>query len=384
MTDRLDSDDRGIFPAGFSDPVGDADLPWIGPDSGVPDPVPADRLGEEPEVVEAEDRGQRTAEELDHVPAFQAPGAEERAPAVPGIDLRDYSRNAQQKGWGAPCTSRRATVTLRVARVTVDVRIAELVGLVMRANEAQGYAYRAADTGAYNCRKIAGSSKWSNHAWAIAIDENWQTNPFTSPLRTDKPRWLVDRWNRYGFAWGGDYRRRQDAMHFEFMGTPVQAVAALTLARAELGGGSGGGSGGGQTYEEIPIGGVSKLWTRGEQVRQDQAACNDAGFSCTADGFCGLATVAVFKAFQLAAGIGQDGMFGPQSREKVRAVPPWRHHSPRAFQQVLRNRGWNITVDGVWGPRSAAVLKAFQREKGLMADGRPGPQSWTALHTRPR
>jgi hypothetical protein len=40
MTDQLDSDDRGIVPAGFSDPVGDADLPWIGPDFGVPDPVP--------------------------------------------------------------------------------------------------------------------------------------------------------------------------------------------------------------------------------------------------------------------------------------------------------------------------------------------------------
>jgi hypothetical protein len=112
-------------------------------------------------VVEAEDRGQRTADGggTRSRSGVRGPGAEEGAPAVPGIDLRDYSRNAQQKGWGTPCTSRRATVTLRVARVTVDVRIAELVGRIMRANEAQGYAYRAADTGAYNCRKIAGSSR---------------------------------------------------------------------------------------------------------------------------------------------------------------------------------------------------------------------------------
>jgi hypothetical protein len=377
MSDQLDSDDCGVFPVGFSDPVGDPDLPWIGHDLGVPDPVPEDRLAEEPDEVEVEDRGQRTAEELGHVPAHVDGESAAGPTAVPGIDLLDYSRNAEQKGWGKHCTCRRATVALRAARVTVDVRIAELVGLIMRANEAQGYAYRAADTGAYNCRQIAGSNRWSNHAWAIAVDENWQTNPFTSPLTTDKPRWLVDRWNRYGFAWGGDYRGRKDAMHFEFMGTPDQAGAALALARAELGGG-------GETYEEIPIGGVSRLWTKGEQVRQDQAACHDVGFSCPADGYCGPATVAVFTAFQLAAGISQDGMFGPRSREKVRAVPPWRSQGAREFQQALRDRGRTIAVDGVWGPRSAAALTAFQREHGLTADGRPGPQSWTALHTRPR
>jgi len=237
MTDIVENGGIGVFPPGFTDPVANPDVPWaVAADADQPDPVPVDRLDEEPADVKAEDRGQQVADELAAVP--EKPGSGDvgtAGGAVPGIDLRDYSRDAQQKGWGAPCSARRATVTLRAARVTVDVRLAELVGLIMPANEAQGYVYRAADTGAYNCRKIAGTTRWSNHAWGIAIDENWTTNPFTSPLTTDKPRWLIDRWNRYGFAWGGDYSGRKDPMHFEFMGSPAQAQAALELARRELG-----------------------------------------------------------------------------------------------------------------------------------------------------
>ena len=86
-----------------------------------------------------------------------------------------------------------------------------------------------------NCRMISGTTMWSLHAWGLAVDENWQTNPYTSPLRTDKPEWLVRRWNRYGFAWGGHYSGSKDAMHFEFMGAPGDVPAALALARDELG-----------------------------------------------------------------------------------------------------------------------------------------------------
>jgi Domain of unknown function (DUF1906)/D-alanyl-D-alanine carboxypeptidase/LGFP repeat len=158
---------------------------------------------------------------------------------VPGVSLTDYSLTPQQKGWGAPCAAAHTTVTLSSgARVTVDSRVAELVQLVMEANIRQGYSYRAADTGAYNCRHIASNPAlpWSNHAWALAIDCNWGTNPQHSPLITDRPAWERARWNRFGFAWGGDYHSPTvpDAMHVEFMGTPAQAAAATVLARAEL------------------------------------------------------------------------------------------------------------------------------------------------------
>lgn len=158
--------------------------------------------------------------------------------AVPGINLSDYGSRLPRAGWPGPCAGSYARVKINDAgaAVSVDVALAELVGLIMRANERDGYHYRPGDTGAYNCRKIGGTNSWSLHAYGLAIDENWQSNPYTSPLRTDKPAWLVQRWNRYGFAWGGHYSGKQDAMHFEFMGTPAQALQALALARAELGG----------------------------------------------------------------------------------------------------------------------------------------------------
>jgi hypothetical protein len=221
------------------------DIPWIVPaDDDHPDPVPPqERLDEEPGWdVEVADNGQND-DIHQHLTAPASipedhPARKFVQPGFPGLDLRDYSRLPDAKGWGAPCAAAHSTVLLSQARVTVDSRIAELVGLVMRACEARGYIFRAADTGAYNCRKIAGTNVWSNHAWALAVDCNWQSNPYTTAWSTDIPDWMHNLWNRYGFAWGGDYTGgKRDFMHFEFMGTPQQAQLALALARAELGGG---------------------------------------------------------------------------------------------------------------------------------------------------
>ncbi|WP_374225333.1 peptidoglycan-binding protein [Streptomyces sp. AC602_WCS936] len=41
-------------------------------------------------------------------------------------------------------------------------------------------------------------------------------------------------------------------------------------------------------------------------------------------------------------------------------------------------RGWSISVDGVYGPGSRNACLAFQREKGLAADGIVGPATWQA------
>jgi hypothetical protein len=251
-----DDQDHGWYPEGFINPAQDPVIEWIVPATD-DDPVPPeDRLAEEPVEVTAagdddpeDDPNDNLALELRGPDAsFPAPESDDADPALPrkfvqpgfgGLDLRDYSRNAQQKGWGAPCSAARATVRLSQAAVTVDARLAELTGLIMRACEARGYIFRAQDTGAYNCRYISGTTVWSNHAWAIAVDVNWQSNPYTTRVgATDIPDWMHNLWNRYGFAWGGDYTGgKRDYMHFEFMGSPQQANQALALARAELGGG---------------------------------------------------------------------------------------------------------------------------------------------------
>lgn len=138
-------------------------------------------------------------------------------------------------------------------------------------------------------------------------------------------------------------------------------------------------------WREIAIGQVSEKGTRGEQCRSDQAALIDKGFPVGptgADGFWGENAVNAARAFQAAAGIGVDGAFGSQSRVQINRVPSWNGRGARDVQQRLKDRGWKINVDGAWGPKSAAILKKFQKEKGLVADGLYGPATWTALWTR--
>ncbi len=67
-------------------------------------------------------------------------------------------------------------------------------------------------------------------------------------------------------------------------------------------------------------------------------------------------------------------------------ILPWplttegdREHPVRTLQHLLRARGHGVAVDGVFGPRTAAAVRAFQGSRGLAADGDVGPRTWPAL-----
>lgn len=52
----------------------------------------------------------------------------------------------------------------------------------------------------------------------------------------------------------------------------------------------------------------------------------------------------------------------------------------RNLQDLLRARGYDPgPTDGIMGPRTDAALRAYQRDAGLPVDGRPGPETMTAL-----
>lgn len=71
--------------------------------------------------------------------------------------------------------------------------------------------------GAYNHRKVRGSAtKWSNHAYAAAIDLNAGENGLGVKKGT-MPPFIVDAFCRQGAMWGGWYTGRPDWMHFEFV-----------------------------------------------------------------------------------------------------------------------------------------------------------------------
>jgi peptidoglycan hydrolase-like protein with peptidoglycan-binding domain len=56
-------------------------------------------------------------------------------------------------------------------------------------------------------------------------------------------------------------------------------------------------------------------------------------------------------------------------------------HNLDDWQRQMRKRGWTIGVDGVYGPQTESVARAFQREKHLTADGLVGRQTWDAAWT---
>lgn len=55
----------------------------------------------------------------------------------------------------------------------------------------------------------------------------------------------------------------------------------------------------------------------------------------------------------------------------------------RQAQQKLRDRGWNIAVDGSYGPKTEAIVRLFQKDKRLAQDGIVGPATWKAIFTSP-
>jgi hypothetical protein len=88
----------------------------------------------------------------------------------------------------------------------------------------------------------------TGNSWGLAVDINSLANPYQFPRRTDQPTWMPLLWNRYGFAWGGNYNDngrlgKADSMHYEFMGTPADADQMTALALYEL------------TGEYVPVGG---------------------------------------------------------------------------------------------------------------------------------
>jgi hypothetical protein len=51
----------------------------------------------------------------------------------------------------------------------------------------------------------------------------------------------------------------------------------------------------------------------------------------------------------------------------------------RTVQGLLMARGYSITLDGVFGPATDAVVRRFQGNAHLAADGVVGPKTWPAL-----
>jgi hypothetical protein len=100
----------------------------------------------------------------------------------------------------------------------------------------------ADNTSGYNCRRVAGTTAWSDHAYGAAIDINPLQNPYVTASSTSPPAgWrfvAIDRsaraprhlgvirtgdvvvraFARIGWEWGGDWSASKDYQHFSASG----------------------------------------------------------------------------------------------------------------------------------------------------------------------
>lgn len=140
---------------------------------------------------------------------------------------------------------------------------------------------------------------------------------------------------------------------------------------------------------------------QGDWVRTLQTLLNGHGANLAVDGDFGPATEAAVRAFQGVQGIGQDGIVGPVTWGRLDAAAPAPAPAPAptpppptdlptieqgavggvvtALQRDLDRAGATLVVDGIFGPKTAAAVRAFQAAHGLDQDGIVGPKTWGAL-----
>lgn len=59
-----------------------------------------------------------------------------------------------------------------------------------------------------------------------------------------------------------------------------------------------------------------------------------------------------------------------------------RGEAVKDLQRILKDMGYNLEVDGIFGPLTKSVVESYQGKMGLTRDGIVGPKTWAALESK--
>ena len=162
------------------------------------------------------------------------------------------------------------------------------------------------------------------------------------------------------------------------MASATLVVAAVAAALPNPSGGAPGrakSSGATRVHVEL-----LKVGSRGPAVARVQRE-----LEIPADGIFGPQTRRAVIAFQKRHRLLADGIVGPQTRKALFApkpAAPTNQRYIRAWWVVPVQRALGVPADGLYGPVTRQAVRAFQKRKGLVVDGVVGPQTLGALGIR--
>jgi polysaccharide deacetylase family sporulation protein PdaB len=161
--------------------------------------------------------------------------------------------------------------------------------------------------------------------------------------------------------------------------------------------GSSGSSASGLTSSGAVSGSTIRQGSTGTAVKELQQALVNKGYSLSVDGNFGPMTKSAVMSFQSSVGITADGIVGPVTWSKLgtssgsissggssTAYPGLLKigssgSSIRTLQQALVNKGYSLSVDGVFGPMTQSAVKNYQSSQGITVDGIVGSVTWGRL-----